>query len=78
MSQNDETIEKIIDDISKIFPEKLLLSKAELARIRNISESTLNREKQQGRGIPYKKEGGRILYAVRDIAKWMSQTIQTN
>jgi len=79
MKQIDKSllIERHMDDISKIYPDKLLLNKEELARVRNISQSTLNREKQRGTGVPYKKEGGRILYPVREVAKWLCTTTQT-
>jgi len=77
MENNDDLVRKYIEDILKIYPGRILLTKAELARIRNVSESTLNRELRDGRGVTYKKEGGRVLYAIRDIAKWLTRTVKT-
>ncbi len=77
MDNNDELVMKYIEDISRIYPGKILLTKTELAKIRNVSESTLNRELRDGRGVTYKKEGGRILYSVRDIAIWLTRTVKT-
>ena len=79
MNENDINllIEKNMADIDKIYPGRLLLTKTELARIRNTSESTINREKKRSVGVPYKHEGGRILYPVRAIAEWLCRTIKT-
>ena len=79
MEENDKNllIEKHMADIEKIYPGRLLLTKTELARIRNTSESTINREKKRSVGVPYKHEGGRILYPVRSIAEWLIKTVQT-
>ena len=70
-------IDKHIEDIWKILPDQVLTSKTQLSQLRGISESTLNREKNKGKGIPAKEEGGRIFYFVRDIAEWLSKTIKT-
>jgi len=76
-TKNELIIEQYIVDIGKIYPGKLLLTKAELARIRNTSESTINREKKRAEGVAYKHQGGRILYPVRSIAEWLAKTIKT-
>ncbi len=68
---------KHIDDIWELFPNQLLVSKTQLAQLRGVSESTLNREKEREEGVPFKKEGIPVLYAVRDIAEWLSKTIKT-
>lgn len=70
-------INKHIEDIWELFPNKLLLSKSQLAQLRGVDESTLNREKKKGKGVPFKKEGTTVLYSVRAIAEWLSRTIQT-
>ena len=70
-------INKHIEDIWEILPNQLLASKAQLAQLRAVSESTLNREKEREEGISFKKEGVPVLYAVRDIAEWLSKTIKT-
>lgn len=84
-TDTDLLIGKHIEDIWKIFPKQFLASKAQLAQLRGISESTLNREKERrekeeggGEGVPFREKGGRIHYFVRDISVWMSQTIKTN
>lgn len=70
-------VERHISDIQRIFPRQLMLDKNQLAQIRGISTSSINREKSDARGIPWKEEGGRIMYSVRDIAEWLTQTIKT-
>lgn len=70
-------INKHIEDIWELFPNKLLLSKSQLAQLRGVDESTLNREKKKGKGVPFKKDGIPVLYAVRDIAEWLAKTIKT-
>lgn len=75
----EKVIEDHINDIGKIFPGRLMLSKKELAQLRNVSESTLNREKANGSGVAYKEQNGRIMYPVRSIAEWFADlTITIN
>lgn len=77
--EKENVIEDHINDIGKIFPGRLVLAKKELAQLRNVSESTLNREKANGNGIPYKVQNGRIMYPVRSIAEWLADlTITLN
>lgn len=79
MIDKETLIESYIKDIGKIFPGKLLLSKKELAQLRNVSECTLNREKAKGTGVSYKVQNKRIMYPVRSISEWMADiTITTN
>ena len=66
-----------IKDILEIFPGQLLVSKKQLAQLRTISESTLNREKVKNKGIAFTKEGGQIFYYVRDLAEWLCDTVKT-
>ena len=71
-------IDRHIEDIWEILPNQLFASKSQLAQLRGISESTLNREKSKKRGVPFKKDGKHIVYAIRDIAKWLSETIKVS
>jgi len=71
------TIEEAILDIKSIYPYTLMLDKLQVAKLVNKSVSSLNRDMANSTGIEYKKEGGKVLYPVRAIAIWMSQTIIT-
>jgi hypothetical protein len=77
MMDIQQLINKHIADIAELFPGQLLISKSQLAQLRGISESTLNREKSRGEGILFKDEGGRIMYPVRSIAEWLCKTTKT-
>ena len=74
----EEEINQNIQDINKLHPCKLLLTKKELATLRNVSVSTINREKAEGAGVVYKENRGQIMYPVREIAIWLCNTIKTN
>jgi len=76
-TSREKVIEDHITDIGKIFPSRLMLSKKELAQLRNVSESTLNREKANGIGVEYKEQRGRIMYPVRSIAEWLADLTKT-
>lgn len=43
----------------------------EAARFLRCSERTLVRLRAEGRGPPYIKEGGRILYSIRKLQDWL-------
>jgi hypothetical protein len=47
-----------------------LLTQVEAARKRRRSVRTLERERAEGRGPPYVRDGGRILYRWGDIRKY--------
>ncbi len=70
-----EEVEKHIMDIATIFPGKLMLTKEELAQLRNTSVATLNRELKEGTGVPHKSSRGRIMYPVRKVAEWLASDI---
>lgn len=76
-TDTERLINKHIEDIWELFPNRLMLSKSQLAQLRTVNQSTLNREKKQGTGVPFKKDGTTVLYSVRDIAEWLSKTMKT-
>jgi len=51
------------------------LTPAEYARYRRCSLRTLDRERAEGRGCPYARLGGRILYRRTDIEKYLAANI---
>ena len=67
----------IMEDIWRMHPGKLVLSKKELAGLRNVSESTINREIRDGLGVEYIKTRGRVTFPIRSIAEWLSRTVKT-
>lgn len=50
-------------------PPRLLRTK-EAARFLGISLRTLEKHRTYGTGPTYRKIGGRVLYAVRDLESW--------
>ena len=50
-------------------PPRLLRTK-EAARFLGISLRTLEKHRTYGTGPSYRKIGGRVLYAVRDLESW--------
>lgn len=58
--------------LKQMYPNKLLLTKKEVAYVTRRSLSTLNRDIAFARGINYKKTDGRVLYPIHEVAKWMS------
>ena len=73
-------IDDIIGDIKEIYPGTLLLTKEQTAKITNRSENSLNRDIKNGTGIPYKqsRDKGKVLYPIRNVAKWVLDTIITD
>ncbi len=73
-------INDIIGDIKEVYPGTLLLSKEQTAKITNRSENSLNRDIKKGTGIPYKQsmEKGKVLYPIREVAKWILNTVITD
>ena len=73
----DENIESHIADILKIFPNQLVLSPKQLAKLRNKSELTLSRERKNSVGVAYIEANGQFEYPIREIAKWLNATTKT-
>jgi len=55
-----------------------LLTPREYADYRRCSPRTLDRERAEGRGCPYIRLGGRILYRRSDIIQFLSSQIRGN
>jgi hypothetical protein len=72
MSYQDE-----LEMIQKIYPNKIMLSKQDVADLTSRSLASVNRDLADGTGIPYKKVRGRVLFPVKEVAKWMNELIQT-
>jgi len=71
------TYNEALEEIKQIHPKKMMLSKKDVAELTNRSLSALDRDIREGTGVTYKKIRGRILYPIIDVAKWMSDLIQT-
>lgn len=71
------TYNEALEVIKTIYPKKVFLSKKEVAELTSRSQSALDRDIKAGVGIPYKKTRGKVLYPVIDVARWMSDLIQT-
>ena len=71
------TYNEALEEIKNIYPKTMMLSKKELSELTNRSLSAIDRDIREGVGINYKKIRGRILYPVVDVAKWMSDLVQT-
>jgi hypothetical protein len=56
--------------------ESDLLTTAEYARIRRCSPRTAERERETGRGCPYVRLGGRVLYRRGDIRRYIEQHVR--
>jgi hypothetical protein len=46
-----------------------MLTQHQLAHLRGITVRTLQKERRGGRSIPYKRDGGKILYARADVLR---------
>ena len=75
------SIEKIIEDINQIddgkYKNQIVLNQLQVSKIIGVSSSTLEKWRNEGIGIEWKKVGGRILYPKISIAQWLLQTIKT-
>lgn len=71
------TYNEALIQIQELYPKKMMLSKKEVAYLTSRSLSSIDRDISDGTGIPYKKIRGRVLYPVIDIARWMSDLVQT-
>lgn len=76
-TQNEETYKEILEDIGKLYPRRVTLNKQEVASLTGLSQSTLDRQIRDGEGIEYKKIGVRVLYPVRKVAEFLSETVKT-
>jgi predicted site-specific integrase-resolvase len=72
------TTEQIITEIKAVYHKQGFLSRKETAAYLRVSASTLDRWANKGVGIPYTKRGsvkgkrgGRVVYAIRDIAEFV-------
>jgi len=73
------THEAILYQISIIYPNKLMLSKKEVAQITGRSISSIDRDIKNGTGIKYKRtrDRGRVLFPISEVAKWMDDLVVT-
>jgi Helix-turn-helix domain len=53
-----------------------LLTTAEYAEYRRCSPRTVERERETGRGCPYVRLGGRVLYRRADIYRYIEQNVR--
>jgi len=80
---NQNSIAQIIDEINKDAEcNKLLcLNQSQVAKMLGVSSSTLENWRKEGLGPEFKKvnhmKKGRILYPKLNLARWISQTIET-
>ena len=56
-------------EIAASIPQRYLRTQ-EAARFLGLSERTLEKHRTYGTGPTYRKIGGRVLYAVRDLEAW--------
>lgn len=78
MNDFQEQIEKNMQDIRTVYPKQLTLAPKELANLRGISIQTLARERNQGIGPAYLQKRTTIEYPIREVAKWLAETIKTS
>lgn len=64
-------IEKIIDKIERLFPDRLLLTNDETARVLNWAPATLNIARSRGQGPTVTKTRGKVTYLIDDIAEYI-------
>jgi hypothetical protein len=55
-----------------------LVTPKEYAHYRRCSVRTLDRERAEGRGCPYLRLGGRILYRRADIERHLAENVHRN
>ena len=51
---------------------KILLCEKEVERMYGLNFRTLQRERNEGRGIPYHKIGRRVFYRIADIEEFLA------
>lgn len=59
-------------------PSPRLLRTPEAGRILGLSGRTLEKHRRYGTGPTYRKIGGRVVYAVRDLMAWADQGAQVS
>ena len=72
------TYQEAIEQIRTIIPnEQILISQKEVSLLTGVSVKALNKDVREKKGIPHKVIRGKVFYAVTDVAKWMSDMVQT-
>lgn len=73
------TVEEAKQDIERIYPRKLYLTKQEVAQLRGIDFQTVDRERKTGIGVTPTVDGkGKYKYSIHDMATWMvDQRVKT-
>lgn len=73
------TYNEAIEQIRSIIPgEQLLISQKEASSILGISVKALNQDVRERSGLPHKIIRGKVYYAVSDVARWMSDMVETS
>jgi len=73
------TYNEAIEQIRSIIPEEqLLISQKEASSILGISVKALNQDVRERNGLPHKIIRGKVYYAVSDVARWMSDMVETS
>jgi hypothetical protein len=57
-------------------PDDALFTSGEIADVRRVSNSLLERERWLGIGPRYLKLRGRIVYRKRDVVQWINETTE--
>ena len=52
-------------------PATAFFNQTTVALVRKVSEKTLERDRWQGKGIPFRKIGGRVLYQKSDVLAYL-------
>ena len=69
--------EESLKEIKEIYPGKLMLTKKEVAALTSRSPSALDKDRESGVGIPFKKLPGKVLYSIFDVSLWINSKVQT-
>ena len=64
------------DPIADLPPRYLRTSEA--ARFLSLSSRTLEKHRSYGTGPAYRKLGGRVVYALRDLEAWTARGMKTS
>ena len=73
------TYSEAIEQIRTIIPKRqLLISQKEVSSLTGISVKALNQDVRDIKGIPHKIIRGKVYYAVSDVARWISDTVETS
>ena len=72
------TYQEAMEQIRTVIPnEQILISQKEVSLLTGVSVKALNKDVREKMGIPHKVIRGKVFYAVTDVAKWMSDMVQT-